>query len=113
MILTEEFAGLARKIDFYLTTGGSTFPCFQITYNPGQKSLAHVGENHTFISFYLKQCTYTPSLFSKHDVQTPLSPTQCCGRDLAFAQIMCNIEWGERESISLKPGGIPSLCLHI
>ena len=83
------------------------------SYNPGQKSLAHVGKNHTFISLYLKQRTYTPSLFSKHDVQTPLPPTQCCGRDLAFAQIMCNIEWGRGESISLKPGGIQSLCLHI
>ena len=27
----EKFASLARKMDFYLTTSESTFPCFQIT----------------------------------------------------------------------------------
>ena len=35
-----------------------------------------------------------PSLFSKHDDQTPLPPTQCCGRDLAIVQTMYNIVWG-------------------
>ena len=31
MILHEKFASWAQKMDLYLTTSASTFPCFQIT----------------------------------------------------------------------------------
>ena len=30
--LNEKFASLARKMDFYLTTSGSIFPCFKINW---------------------------------------------------------------------------------
>ena len=111
------------------------FVCGDIELNPGPVNISHMsilttrlqswrkilgtlGKNHTFFSFYSRQGIYMPSLFSKHDHQTPLPSIQCCGRDLQcclwFGRLLSpyrNIVWGEGGGglISLKREGVQGL----